>query len=177
MRFGDSTAAPALACILRITLPLMPLASSGRSGAFVSATSTSPLGSVYTQRGCVRPVAKAEVLAGLLERGVDPSLAERCVEQSRGRPGRAIAFAAQPDLMGDRSRMLERCARVAGESVGERFRYANDLAERFRALEPAGPMILLGLILLGAVTGVRIIQILIFPFVNFFALLFTGGLL
>jgi len=51
-----------------------------------------------------------------------------------------------------------------------------DLAERFRALEPAGPMILLGLILLGAVTGVRIIQILIFPFVNFFALLFTGGL-
>src|SRR6185369_16241958 len=58
-RFGDSTAAPALDCILRITLPLMPLASSGRSGAFVSATSTSPLGSVYTQRGCVRPVAKA----------------------------------------------------------------------------------------------------------------------
>jgi Zn-dependent protease len=51
-----------------------------------------------------------------------------------------------------------------------------DLAERFRTLEPAGPMILLGLILLGAVTGVRIIQILIFPFVNFFALLFTGGL-
>ena len=50
-----------------------------------------------------------------------------------------------------------------------------DLAERFRTLEPAGPMILLGLILLGAVTGVRIIQILIFPFVNFFALLFTGG--
>ena len=52
-----------------------------------------------------------------------------------------------------------------------------DLAERFRMLEPAGPMILLGLILLGAVTGVRIIQILIFPFVNFFALLFTGGLI
>lgn len=51
------------------------------------------------------------------------------------------------------------------------------LAERFRMLEPAGPMILLGLILLGAVTGVRIIQILIFPFVNFFALLFTGGLM
>ena len=51
-----------------------------------------------------------------------------------------------------------------------------DLAERFRALEPAGPMILLGLILLGAVTGVRIIQILILPFVNFFALLFTGGI-
>ena len=51
-----------------------------------------------------------------------------------------------------------------------------DLAERFRTLEPAGPMILLGLILLGAVTGVRIIQLLIFPFVNFFALLFTGGL-
>ena len=52
----------------------------------------------------------------------------------------------------------------------------HDLAERFRTLEPAGPMILLGLILLGAVTGVRIIQFLIFPFVNFFALLFTGGL-
>ena len=51
-----------------------------------------------------------------------------------------------------------------------------DMAERFRSLEPMGPMILLGLILLGAVTGVRIIQILIFPFVNFFALLFTGGL-
>lgn len=52
-----------------------------------------------------------------------------------------------------------------------------DLADRFQAFEPMGPMILLGLILLGAVTGVRIIQILIFPFVNFFALLFTGGLI
>jgi Zn-dependent protease len=51
-----------------------------------------------------------------------------------------------------------------------------DLAERYRSLEPIGPMLLLGLILLGAVTGVRIIQFLIFPFVNFFALLFTGGI-
>ena len=34
--------------------------------------------------------------------------------------------------MGDRGRLLERCARVASEGLGERFRYANDLAERWR---------------------------------------------
>ena len=37
----------------------MPLLSSGRSGALVSATSTSPLGSTYSQRGCSRPRANA----------------------------------------------------------------------------------------------------------------------
>ncbi|MGI8927589.1 MAG: hypothetical protein ACR2HN_13240, partial [Tepidiformaceae bacterium] len=52
---------------------------------------------------------------------------------SRGRPGRAVAFASQPDLMGDRERMLARCARVAAAGLGERFRYAAELAERFRA--------------------------------------------
>ncbi len=80
----------------------------------------------------VRPVPKAEIEAGLIARGVEPPLAIRCAEASHGRPGRAIQFAAQPDLMGDRARLLERCARVAGEGLGERFRYANDLAERWR---------------------------------------------
>jgi DNA polymerase-3 subunit delta' len=80
----------------------------------------------------VHPVPRAEIEAGLVARGVEPALAALCAEASRGRPGRAIQFAAQPDLMGDRSRLLERCARVASEGTPERFRYASDLAERWR---------------------------------------------
>jgi DNA polymerase-3 subunit delta' len=80
----------------------------------------------------VHPVPRAEIETGLIARGVEPGLAARCAEAARGRPGRAIQFAAQPDLMGDRARLLERCARVAGEGTGDRFRYANDLAERWR---------------------------------------------
>lgn len=80
----------------------------------------------------VRPVARAEIEAGLVERGVERALAAACAEASRGRPGRAIEYAAHPDLMGDRARLLERCARTAAEGTADRFKYANDLAERFR---------------------------------------------
>ncbi len=80
----------------------------------------------------VGPVPRAEIEEGLVARGVEPSLAVRAAAASHGRPGRAIQFAAQPDLMGDRARLLERCARVATEGTGDRFKYANDLAERWR---------------------------------------------
>ena len=80
----------------------------------------------------VRPVARAEIEAGLIARGVAPELAAKAAEASRGRPGRAIQFAAQPDLMGDRARLLERCARIAGERTTARFHYAGELAERYR---------------------------------------------
>lgn len=80
----------------------------------------------------VHPVPRGEIEAALVGRGIEPALASRCAEASRGRPGRAIQFAAQPDLMGDRARLLERCARVATEGTADRFRYANDLAERWR---------------------------------------------
>jgi Zn-dependent protease len=52
-----------------------------------------------------------------------------------------------------------------------------NLAERYRALEPIGPMILLGVLLLGSVSGVSIIGFLITPGVRALAHLFTGGLL
>jgi DNA polymerase-3 subunit delta' len=80
----------------------------------------------------VRPVPRAEIESGLVARGVAPKLAAEAAAESRGRPGRAIAFASSPDLMGDRGRLLERCARVAGESTTQRFAYASDLAERWR---------------------------------------------
>ncbi len=59
MRFAEGTFAPALAITRFITAPLMPPPSFGRSGALLSATSTSPFGSTYTQRGCSSPVANA----------------------------------------------------------------------------------------------------------------------
>lgn len=80
----------------------------------------------------VHPVPRAEIEAGLIERGVEPRLAARCAEAARGRPGRAIQFAAEPDLIDARGRLLERCARIAGEGTGERFRYAGTLAEEWR---------------------------------------------
>jgi DNA polymerase-3 subunit delta' len=80
----------------------------------------------------VRPVPRAEIEAGLVARGIEPGLAARAAEASRGKPGRAIQFAEQPDLMGDRARLLSRCAGVASDGTGGRFRYAGDLAERYR---------------------------------------------
>jgi len=49
-------------------------------------------------------------------------------------------------------------------------------AERYRALEPIGPMLLLGLILVGNLTRFSIIGALIGPVVGTLARLFTGGL-
>lgn len=80
----------------------------------------------------VRPVPRPVIEAGLAARGIEPAIAARAAEASRGRPGKAIEFAATPDLMGDRARLLERCGRIAAARTGERFTYAGDLAERFR---------------------------------------------
>lgn len=50
-------------------------------------------------------------------------------------------------------------------------------AERFRALEPIGPMVLLGIILIGNFTRFSIFGMLIAPVVTTLSRLFTGGLL
>jgi DNA polymerase-3 subunit delta' len=80
----------------------------------------------------VRPVPRTEIEQGLLARGIDPAIAARAAAESHGRPGRALAFAAHPDLMDDRGRLLERCERIAAARTSERFKYAEDLAERWR---------------------------------------------
>ena len=80
----------------------------------------------------VRLVPRAEIEAGLVARGFEPTLAARAAEAARGRPGIGLDFAADPDLIGARGRLLERCARVAGERTRERFEYAADLAEKWR---------------------------------------------
>jgi DNA polymerase III delta prime subunit len=80
----------------------------------------------------VRPVARAEIEAGLLARGVEPRLAAAAGVAARGRPGRALAYVAEPDLMGARERLLERCAQVAASGRAARFDYARSLADRWR---------------------------------------------
>lgn len=80
----------------------------------------------------VRPVARPEVQHGLMELGFSPDVAARAAAESRGRPGRAIRFAEKPDLMDDSDRRLERFARIAAARTPERFKYAEELAERFR---------------------------------------------
>lgn len=80
----------------------------------------------------VGPVGRALIEEALVARGVGRDLAAGAAEAARGRPGRAIAFAAQPDLMADRGRLLERCGRLAGASLGERFKHASGMAERWR---------------------------------------------
>ena len=59
IRFGLSTPAPARPMIRRATKPFTPLASPAYCGEFVSATSTSPFGSTYSQRGWFSPVSNA----------------------------------------------------------------------------------------------------------------------
>jgi DNA polymerase-3 subunit delta' len=80
----------------------------------------------------VRPVPRAEIETGLIERGVDPALAARAAEESHGRPGRAIAFVADPGLMGDRDRLLARCEKVAAARTSQRFAYAAELTDVWR---------------------------------------------
>jgi len=80
----------------------------------------------------VQTVARKEIEEGLLAQGVAAKVAALAAEESRGRPGRAMRFAASPDLMGDRARLQARCGKVAASKTTERFTYAGDLADRFR---------------------------------------------
>ena len=50
-------------------------------------------------------------------------------------------------------------------------------AERYRALEPIGPMLLLGLVLIGSISRVSVFGTLISPIVRTLSAFFTGGLL
>ena len=59
IRSALGTAAPAFAICIFVIQPVKPFPSSGLGGAFVSATSTSPFGSTYSQRGCASPCANA----------------------------------------------------------------------------------------------------------------------
>src|SRR6185295_7876923 len=59
IRLALGVPAPARAMTFFMTQPLTPLRSSGLGGAFVSATSTSPLGRTYSQRGWSRSLANA----------------------------------------------------------------------------------------------------------------------
>ena len=79
----------------------------------------------------LRTVSRAEIERGLLARGVQAEVAVAAALASRGRPGKAISFAAQPDLIGDRERLLTRFARIAGERTAERLRYAGELHDRW----------------------------------------------
>lgn len=80
----------------------------------------------------VRPVPRATIEAALVARGYDSELAGRAAEASGGCPGRALELAEHPDLMGDRERLLKRCARIAAGRWAERFSYAGEITERFR---------------------------------------------
>ncbi|MGH7754269.1 MAG: ATP-binding protein [Gemmatimonadales bacterium] len=80
----------------------------------------------------VRPVPRDQIQRGLREMEYAPEIAARAAAESRGHPGRALEFAEHPDRMDDRDRRLERCARIAAGRVPERFKYAEELAERFR---------------------------------------------
>jgi hypothetical protein len=51
MRLALGLPAPALFITFFMIQPLIPTVPSGLGGAFVSATSTSPLGNMYSQRG------------------------------------------------------------------------------------------------------------------------------
>lgn len=80
----------------------------------------------------VTTVDRGSIEAGLIARGVSPEVAQQAAEAARGRPGVAISFAAQPDLMGDRERLAERCGTIAQSNMRERLRYASELGERWR---------------------------------------------
>jgi DNA polymerase-3 subunit delta' len=83
------------------------------------------------RRITVTTVPTSVVEAGLIARGIAQTEAHTAATAARGRPGLAITFAAHPDLMGDRDRLLVRCGRIAAAKLTERFRYAGELRVRW----------------------------------------------
>ena len=77
-------------------------------------------------------VSRPEIEAGLIARGVESTVAARAAVEARGRTARAFAFAARPDTMDDRQRLLGRCAEIASQPYTPRLKYSEDLAERWR---------------------------------------------
>ena len=80
----------------------------------------------------VRTVATWIIEAGLAAQGYESATAKAAAAAARGRPGIAVSFAAKPDLMGDRERLLKRCGRLAGSALRERLRYSDELTARWR---------------------------------------------
>lgn len=80
----------------------------------------------------VRAVPRDEIEQALLDRGVDPGVASEAATAARGRPGRALEFAADPEKMADRGRLLEQAANIAAEGFAARLKVAEGMAERFR---------------------------------------------
>jgi DNA polymerase-3 subunit delta' len=76
-------------------------------------------------------LARDVITAGLREHGYG-EWAEAAAAAARGRPGRALRFAREPGLMGDHERLIKRCSRLAAGGLPERFRYAQELQERWR---------------------------------------------
>jgi DNA polymerase-3 subunit delta' len=79
----------------------------------------------------IRPVARSEIEAALLERGVEAAHAAHAASASRGRPALALRYAAHPDAIADRERVLQRFARLAAAGVVERFRYSDEVRDRW----------------------------------------------
>jgi len=52
-----------------------------------------------------------------------------------------------------------------------------EAAERYRELDRFGPLVLLGIVVLGMVTGVNLFSYVVSPFINVLGHLFTGGVL
>ncbi|MCA9832283.1 MAG: hypothetical protein R3B97_04525 [Dehalococcoidia bacterium] len=80
----------------------------------------------------VRTVPTWIIEAGLVAQGYEAVTAKAAAAAARGRPGIAVSFAAKPDLMGDRERLLKRCGRIAGSALRERMRYSEELTARWR---------------------------------------------
>ena len=85
-----------------------------------------------------RPVPRLEIEAGLHQRGYSAEVAAAAAEASRGRPGKAIEMAKDPDLIHVIERLLQRFAAVSASPIAERFKYGNDLAERYRRDRASG---------------------------------------
>src|SRR5687767_3266038 len=72
IRLGLGTPPPAFFITDSMTLPLRPLTPPFPGGPLVSATSTSPLGNTYSQRGCTSPVPNALTAKPAAAVGVSP---------------------------------------------------------------------------------------------------------
>jgi len=87
------------------------------------------LATIYSRCQTVKffPVKREDIKKYLLKQGTDEKKAELLAESSQGRPGRAISFFREPDLLEKEGQLLKKFLSVFRSDIASRFEFVKNL--------------------------------------------------
>lgn len=87
------------------------------------------LATIYSRCQPVKffPVKREDIKKHLLKQGADEKKAELLAESSQGRPGRAISFLTEPDLLEKESQLLKKFLFVFRSDIASRFEFVKNI--------------------------------------------------